>query len=113
MLDAGGGKHADGAGLFLFVRGMSRAWVLRYTSPDGRRREFGLGKVDKVSLKQARDAAAEARVKVSRGVDPVAEKESLRAAGAAVRAAAVREKSVERATLRRVLRQYHEKHVEC
>lgn len=108
----GDGKHADGAGLFLVVRGMSRAWVLRYTSPDGRRREYGLGKLDKVSLKQARDAAAGARVKVSRGIDPVAEKEALRAAEAVNRAAAAQQKTVERATLRRVLRDYHAKHVE-
>jgi integrase len=108
----GDGKYADGAGLFLIVRGMSRAWVLRYTSPDGRRREHGLGKLEKVSLRQARDAAAEARVNVNRKIDPVAEKAALRAAGVAERAAAGAAKAVERATLRRVLRDYHGKHVE-
>lgn len=108
----GDGKHADGAGLFLIVRGSSRAWVLRYTAPDGRRREYGLGKLDKVGLKQARDAAAEARVKISRGLDPVEEKQALRAAGAQMRAAATRVRTTEQATLRRVLRAYHEKHVE-
>ena len=42
----------------------------------------------------------------------MAEKEALRAAEAAKRAAAAQEKAVERATLRRVLRDYHAKHVE-
>ena len=108
----GDGKHADGAGLFLIVKGASRAWVLRYTSPDGRRREYGLGKLDKVGLKQARDAAAEARFKIGRGIDPVDEKQALRAAGTAMRAAAAQVQTTEKATLRRVLRAYHEKHVE-
>lgn len=106
------GKHADGAGLFLIVRGTGRAWVLRYTSPDGRRREFGLGSLDKVGLKRARLDAAEVRVKVGRGIDPVDEKQAARAAGAAERAAKAQAQATERATLRRVVRAYHEKHVE-
>lgn len=105
------GKHADGAGLFLIVRGMSRAWVLRYSSPDGRRREFGLGTLDKVGLKRARIAAAEARDKVSRGIDPVDQKHAARAAGKAERASKTKDQATERATLRRVVRAYHEKHV--
>jgi hypothetical protein len=37
------GDHSDGGGLLLRVRGESCSWVLRYTSPTGRRREMGLG----------------------------------------------------------------------
>lgn len=37
------GDHSDGGGLILRVRGTSASWVLRYTSPTGRRREMGLG----------------------------------------------------------------------
>lgn len=106
------GKYADGAGLFLIVRGSSRAWVLRYTATDGRRREFGLGRLAKVGLKQARLDASEARVKVSRGIDLVAEKDAARAAGAASRAIQASMRASERATLRRILRDYHAKRVE-
>jgi hypothetical protein len=37
------GDRSDGGGLILRVRGTSASWVLRYTSPAGRRREMGLG----------------------------------------------------------------------
>ena len=40
---AGDGDHNDGGGLVLRVRGGSVAWVFRFTSPIGERREMGLG----------------------------------------------------------------------
>ena len=46
----------------------------------GKRRDFGLGPLHKVSLQQAREAAAEYRAKAYRGIDPTAEKKSAHAA---------------------------------
>ena len=38
------GWHADGGNLYLLVRGTSRSWFFRYTSPiDSKRRNMGLG----------------------------------------------------------------------
>ncbi len=50
----GDGKHSDGRGLYFFVRGTSKTWSLRYTEPDGRRRERSLGVYPEVSLEMAR-----------------------------------------------------------
>jgi len=106
------GKHADGLGLSLIVRGESRAWTLRYTSPDGRQREIGLGALADVGLKAARDAAADIRDKVRRDIDPLAEREALRAAAEVERDRKQSETVAERATLLRVIRDYHAAHVE-
>jgi len=108
----GDGKHADGLGLSLIVRGESRAWALRYTAPDGRRRDVGLGALADVGLKAARDAAAELRAKVRRGIDPLAERAAQREAAEAERVRQQSEHVAERATLLRVVRDYHAAHVE-
>lgn len=61
------GRHADGRGLYLFVReGGSRAWVVRVQA-DGKRRDFGLGSASTISLAEARSAAAELRRKYQSG----------------------------------------------
>jgi integrase len=67
------GWHADGGNLYLFVRGFSRSWVFRYTSPDvGKlRRNMGLGSLEAVSLARARDLAREYRAMVKDPKDPV------------------------------------------
>ena len=49
----GPGRHADGGGLYLTVDAHGRGWMLRLVV-GGRRRDFGLGGVHKVSLAQAR-----------------------------------------------------------
>ena len=108
----GDGKHPDGLGLSLIVRGESRAWTLRYTAPDGRQREIGLGALADVGLKAARDAAADMRDKVRSGVDPLAERAAQREAAEAERIRKQSEHVAERATLLRVVRDYHEAHVE-
>ena len=41
---------------------------------NGRRRDFGLGPLHKVSLAEAREMAASYRAKAYRGIDPVADK---------------------------------------
>jgi integrase len=69
------GKHADGAGLWLYKRDDGGAqWVLRVTA-HGRRREMGLGAFPAVSLKAAREAADAARAVVRQGLDPIKERE--------------------------------------
>lgn len=61
----GDGMHSDGGGLFLRVKGGSRSWIFRFTL-EGRKKERGLGSVTAVSLAQARDKAAEARIAVGK-----------------------------------------------
>jgi integrase len=75
-------RHLDGQGLHLQVRGIGRAsWILRYVSPStGKTRELGLGSWQQVGLAEARKRAAEARVMVSKGIDPVEAKKPARAA---------------------------------
>lgn len=73
------GKHGDGGGLWLNVRdaGASRQWFLRVTV-HGRRREMGLGGYPALSLKKARDAAAQWRNVAKAGNDPVKVREKQR-----------------------------------
>ena len=57
------GKHADGGGLTLVVKPSGRrSWVAR-VSTDGKRREIGLGGYPAVSLDEARERAAQLRVR--------------------------------------------------
>lgn len=62
--NAADGDHADGGGLLLRVGESSAAWLLRFTSPGGKRRETGLGTCHRnnaavvgKSLANAREAA--------------------------------------------------------
>lgn len=66
----------------------ARSWILRVTI-DGKRRDMGLGSFPDVSLSIARQAAREARAKISNGRDPIEEGRAARAALAGARAAAV------------------------
>lgn len=68
------GKHADGAGLWAYVREPGNGfWVLRY-HVHGKRREAGLGSLKAVTLAEARAKAAAARAQIASGVDPIREK---------------------------------------
>jgi integrase len=70
------GWHADGGGLYLEVDASGRKrWAMRITI-NGRRRDFGLGPLHKVSLFNAREKAADYRAKAYRGIDP-AEREKV------------------------------------
>lgn len=116
---AGDGDHADGGGLLLRVRGASSAWVLRYTSPSGRRREMGLGACARGSLAQAGDslkaaraAAHDARELVRRGGDPIDERDRLREHAQEQDAQRQADRQRERWTLARCARDYHERVVE-
>jgi integrase len=66
------GKHEDGGGLRLIVKGGSRRWVLR-TTIAGKRREFGLGGYPLVPLEDARDRATDIRRAAREQRDLVAE----------------------------------------
>jgi integrase len=69
------GRHSDGGSLYLFISGDGRRrWTFLYTWR-GKLREAGLGSASKggVTLKAARDKAAEGREMVKAGVDPIAE----------------------------------------
>jgi hypothetical protein len=84
---SGRGFHPDGGGLYLALRTQkdgapSRSWVCRYTAPDGRRREVGLGRYPDVSLARARALAAELREAARKGTDPLAERDASRARAA-------------------------------
>ena len=74
-----GSTHVGGVrGLVLNVTMYgSRSWLLRY-QVGGRRRDLGLGSYPSVTLAQARDLAREARLKLARGIDPVADAQRLR-----------------------------------
>lgn len=113
------GDYSDGGGLTLRI-GQGRAnWVMRYTSPAGRRREMGLGpaQLDSLaligqSLTSARDAAHRAREQLRQGVDPIEDRERRREAE---RQAELQRKAAaqrEHWTLARWARDYHARVIE-
>jgi integrase len=80
------GRHGDGQGLYLAVDlSGARRWVFiyRWKQPGargaGKHREMGLGPLSGVSLKRAREKAAEARALLADGKDPIAEKRAVQA----------------------------------
>lgn len=110
---------ADGDRLTLRVEGKNACWTLRYTSPNGRRREFGLGAADRgsleaagASLTRARKRAEEVRGLLDSGRDPIEEKQAKRRQARQAEAHSRAEAERERATLARVARAYHERVVE-
>lgn len=68
------GRHADGKGLYLLVKPSgAKSWVMR-VQVGGRRRDYGLGSFDIVSLTEARDRALECRKMAKNGLDPSLER---------------------------------------
>ncbi len=68
------GWYSDGGGLYLEVDKTGRKrWAMRLVVA-GKRRDFGLGPIHKVSLLQARERAADYRAKAYAGIDPAAER---------------------------------------
>nr|MBL8410729.1 integrase arm-type DNA-binding domain-containing protein [Dechloromonas sp.] len=97
----GEGIHPAGDGLYLQVsKSGTRSWLYRYQIA-GKRRAMGLGsakltdsdRAGGLSLKQARDKRDEYRLKVSRGIDPLAEREAQKQAEAAEQAKAESQQS--------------------
>lgn len=67
------GRHGDGKGLHLLVKDTgAKSWVLRIVV-NGRRRDYGLGPADLVTLQEAREKALEGRKLVRAGLDPAIE----------------------------------------
>jgi len=113
------GDHSDGDGLILRVTAKGASWVLRYTSPTGRRRRLGLGAADRSSIeaagasaKRARKKADEAREQLDEKIDPIDAKRQQRAAGKAAAAAERADAESAKMTLARVARGYHEEVIE-
>ena len=66
------GRHSDGGGLYLNVtKTDARSWLFMFKR-SGRRREIGLGSLQAVTLKEARNRAEASRAAVARGDDPAA-----------------------------------------
>lgn len=108
------GTHTVGgvAGLLLVVRASgARSWIYRYATGETRiskkghpfavRRDYGLGGFPDLPLKDAREAAREARALIRQGIDPVTQR---REAAAALRAA-----NAKRMTFRDAAMQCHAK----
>ena len=69
------GRHNDGDGLYLLVRGASRTWVFRYRDRvTSKLRDKGLGSLSAVSLAAARAETAKLRADLRNGTDPIAAK---------------------------------------
>src|SRR5262245_19166219 len=83
------GLYADGGNLYLQVTvngdNVNRSWIFRFAI-NGKRREMGLGAVHTIGLKDARAKAGELRKLVHEGRDPIAERDTQKAALAAVTA---------------------------
>lgn len=72
-------------GLYLQVTpNGAKTWLLRVTI-GGKRAEIGLGGFPSVTLAEARDKAREARDKIERGIDPIAERKAAKFALAAAK----------------------------
>jgi integrase len=65
------GLYADGGGLYLQIaKGGSKSWIFRYMLA-GRPRKMGMGSVNTLPLKLARERAAEQRLKLLDADDPI------------------------------------------
>ncbi|QND60324.1 tyrosine-type recombinase/integrase [Mesorhizobium huakuii] len=72
------GLYADGMGLYLQVSsGGAKSWIFRYMLA-GRPRKMGLGSVNTVTLKLARERAGEARLKLLDADDPIEQRKAER-----------------------------------
>ena len=70
------GYHRCDPGLYLQVaRGGTKSWLYRFKSPiTSKQREMGLGSLELVSLKEARQLAVDCRKQVLAGLDPIEER---------------------------------------
>lgn len=83
------GYYADGGGLYFRVSEFgTKAWAFRFTQA-GKAREMGLGAFPDVTLKEARERAAEARKEIRDGVDPINQRQQAKSALIAARASAL------------------------
>ena len=69
------GRYTDGDGLLLFIDSVGRKyWQLRYTF-EGKRRDLSIGPERHLSLRDAREVAAKARLQIREGADPIASRQ--------------------------------------
>jgi integrase len=79
LTTSGAGRYSDGGGLYLVVSPTSsRKWVFRFRWK-GKLSDMGLGSASVVPLGRARERAAEARLKLAEGINPLAERRAARA----------------------------------
>ena len=90
QLDKIDGMHAMGhpPGLYLYVKGACKSWMLRY-SFGGKRRDMSLGPFGEITLKQAGEKAIAERAKIREGIDPLASRQAVNQAAAIARAKAI------------------------
>lgn len=70
------GRYSDGGGLYLRVgESAQKSWVFRYRVNNWQR-DMGLGAYPAMTLKAAREKAAECRQMRARGLDPLAERDA-------------------------------------
>ena len=121
VMHAGIGDTPDGGGLYLRCTDSAASWVLRYTSPAGKRREMGLGSCTRQnaemtgrSLTDARRMAAEARAMLAEAParDPIEERDRAKRAEREEVARRKMAMAGTNTTLARVARTFHEKHIE-
>jgi integrase len=70
------GMHCDGGNLYLQIsegaeRNRRQSWIFRYVLKGHKARDMGLGSVNDVTLKEAREKAREYRNLVKEGIDPI------------------------------------------
>lgn len=113
------GKHSDGDGLELHIKGKSASWVYRFTNPAGKRRAQGLGVCHRgsiadagKSLTVARELAERSRKLLREKIDPIDHAHEQREAERRKAEAAKQAEQAERHTLARVARAYHERVIE-
>lgn len=83
------GAYSDGGNLYLQISAFgTRAWLFRYMVA-GKAHNMGLGPYPEVSLKEARDRAADLRRKLRSDIDPLEERRAKRAAAKAEAARSV------------------------
>ena len=84
------GLHSVGgvSGLYLQVRGPSKAWILRATVGN-KRRDMGLGGFPSVTLAMAREKARTARQAIEDGTDPILDRALARSALKAAQTSAI------------------------
>jgi integrase len=73
------GLHPDGDGLYLQAgRSGAKSWIYRFTR-HGKQHYLGLGSLKAISLKEARELAAEARGLCAKGINPLEHRREQRA----------------------------------
>ena len=75
----GTGKHGDGGGLYLILKGSRQGWSFCFTF-QGRGREMGLGAYPAVTLAEARKARDKWRKVLNEGANPIEVREASKKA---------------------------------